>query len=123
MKRLNLDRLSDKELIDRFVLSAKKMGAAVQDSDTRQANCMYHLMRVIDFVLRARGKATRLKLLPLLDDGDRFVRYYAAKKLLGVVPDRARPVIEWTHKYWFDAIAGDAGMTLDNLDSGFYKPD
>jgi len=123
MKRLHLDGLSDDELVDRFTLAAKNMGAAVQDSDTREANRMYHLMRGIDSVLRSRGRVARLKLLPLLDDKDRFVRYYSAKKLLGIVPDRARAVIEWNHKYRFDAIAGDAGMTLENLDSGFYKPD
>jgi hypothetical protein len=47
-------------------------------------------------------------------------------------PNRIIPLAEvllgccrWTThaKVGFDAIAGDAGMTLDNLDSGFYKPD
>ena len=123
MKRLNLNALRDEELIQRFIIAAQAMGASVLDSETRQANRMYDVMRAIDGVLRLRGKNARLKLVPLLDDSNRFVRYYAAKKLLGVVPDRARAVIEWNAKYWFDAIAGDAGMTLDHLDSGFYQPD
>jgi hypothetical protein len=62
-------------------------------------------------------------LLPLLDDRNRFVRYYAAQYLLGLAPERARAVIEWNQKYGFDAIAGDAGMLLRRLDSGQYKPD
>jgi hypothetical protein len=123
MKRLDLNALSDEELIRRFTLAARTMGSSVLDSETRQANRMYNLMRAIDTVLRLRGKNARLKLMPLLDDSDRFVRYYAAKKLLGLVPGRARAVIEWNANYWFDAIAGDAGMTLDDLDAGFYKPD
>jgi hypothetical protein len=65
----------------------------------------------------------RLKLVPLLDDKDRFVRYYTAGKLLGVVPDRARPIIEWNGKYWFDAIAGDARGLLREFDAGEYTPD
>jgi hypothetical protein len=53
----------------------------------------------------------------------RFVRYYAAKKLLALLPNRTRAEIEWNKTYGFDALAGDAGMTLRNLDSGFSKPD
>jgi hypothetical protein len=123
MRRLQLDTCSDDDLIDRFVIAAKAMGVAVQEADVRQANRMYHLMRAIDLLLRSRGKAARLKLSPLLEHKDRFVQYYAARKLLGLLPDHARAVLEWNHKYWFDAIAGDAGMTLHNLDTGFYKPD
>ena len=90
MAQSNLDRLGDDELINRFALAAKQMGAAVLDSETRRANRMYDVMRAIDAVLRLMGMNARLKLLPLLDDPDRFVRYYAVKKLLGLVPDRAR---------------------------------
>src|SRR5260370_42599017 len=99
------------------------MGAAVLDSETREANRMYHYLRAIDSELRLRGRDTRLKLTPLLKDKDRFVRYYAAQKLLGIIPDRTRAILEWNHKYWFDAIAGDAGMLLVALDSGEYEPD
>jgi hypothetical protein len=59
----------------------------------------------------------------LLDEKDRFVRYYAAKKLLALVPDRARSVIAWNAKYGFDAIAGDANGLLRAFDTGEYKPD
>jgi hypothetical protein len=80
-------------------------------------------MDAIDSILRARGVDARNELLPLLEDKDRFVQYFAAKRLLGIAPDRARAIIEWNHKHWFDAIAFDAGMTLSNLDSGVFKPD
>ena len=123
MKKLDFDRMSDEELLNHFIQAAQKMGAAVLDSEVRQANRMYDVLRDIDMVLRLRGEQTRLKLMPLLKHNNRFVRYYAAKKLLGLVPDRARAVIEWNYKYRFDALAGDAGMTLHNLDTGFYKPD
>ena len=123
MSKMNFDRLSDGELVGRFVEAAKKMGAAVLDSQIRKANRMYDVLREIDAVLRSRGEQARLRLLPLFGHDNRFVRYYAAKKLLGLVPDRAREIIEWNHKYWFDALAGDAGMTLHNLDTGVFKPD
>jgi hypothetical protein len=123
MNRSKLGDLSDTELVSRFAAAAKELGATVQDSATPQANSNFRFMEQIDVVLRARGRESRLLLLPLLDNQDRFVRYYAAQYLLGLVPDRARAVIEWNAKYGFDAIAGDAGMTLDHLDTGFYKPD
>jgi len=80
-------------------------------------------MEAIDSVLRRRGVESRIKLVVLLDDKNRFVRYYAAEYLLGLVPDRARAVIEWNAKYGFDAIAGDARGLLRALDTGQYKPD
>src|ERR1700693_4145550 len=66
---------------------------------------------------------SRLRLEALLDHEDRFVRYYAAQKLLGIIPECARSVIEWNYKYWFDAIAGDARGLLRAFDTGAYRPD
>lgn len=122
-KAINLGGVSDHILIERFIVAAKKRGAAVLDSDAREANRMYHYMRAIDLELRSRGKDARLKLEPLLSHKDRFVQYYAAQKLLGLIPDRTRTILEWNYKNGFDALAGDAGMMLHHLDTGFYKPD
>src|SRR5438874_2492016 len=91
----DLNRLTDGELIQRFSNAAKEMGAAVVDSEIAKANLKFEIMWNVDAILRSRGREARLKLLPLLDEKDRFVRYYAAKKLLGLVPDRARAVIAW----------------------------
>ena len=123
MKASTLETLSNNELVTRFAAAAKERGAAVLNSETRRANRMFDQMRAIDSVLRTRGRDARLQLLRLMDDKDRFVRYYSALYLLGMVPERARAIIEWNHKYWFDALAGDAGMTLHNLDTGVFKPD
>lgn len=99
------------------------MGSAVLDSESRRINRAYNLLRAVDLILRARGFTARLKLVRLLDDDDRFVRYYAAAKLLGIMPGRARSIIEWNAKYGFDAIAGDARGLLRAFDTGEYKPD
>jgi len=84
---------------------------------------MFDQMKAIDDVLRARGKDARLALKPLLEHRNRFVRYYAALYLLGMIPEEARPIIEETATKWFDGLSGDAGMLLDAFDSGQYKPD
>lgn len=123
MKQLNLDNLTDRELVEGFVGAAKERGSAVLDSEVRHANRNFHYMRAIEEILRARGLKAREQLLPLLDDKDRFVRYYAAQALLGLAPERARAVIDWNAKYCFDAIAFDARGLLRAFDTGEYKPD
>jgi hypothetical protein len=118
-----LSSLADDELIARFAATAKVVGAAVLNSDVDRTDRAIRRLWAIEAVLRARGPTSRMKLVRLLDDRDRFVRYYAAYHLLALVPERARAIIEWNAKFGFDALAGDAGMTLRNLDTGFYKPD
>jgi sugar lactone lactonase YvrE len=80
-------------------------------------------MQVIDCELRSRGREERMALYPLLSDKNRFIRYYAAKYLLGLAPDHARRVIEEIAKFKFDALCLDAGMCLYALDKGIYRPD
>ncbi len=84
---------------------------------------MFDGMRAIDRALRARGQDARLALAPLLEDRDRFVKYFAAKYLLGLLPRQARAVIEGIANPKFDALSLDAGMCLYALDQGIFKPD
>jgi len=123
MRSLNLTQLSTDTLISRFSDIAKERGAAVLDLNSRRANIFYDQMLAIDNELRARGREVRLRLVPLLRDPDRFVRFYAAEKLLGLVPSESRAVMEWNAKYQADSIAANARGFLRALDAGTYKPD
>jgi hypothetical protein len=80
-------------------------------------------MKAIDTELHSRGLDARLSLGALLDNEDRFVRYYAAIRLLGLLPNKARSVMEWNAKYSADSIAADARGFLGGLDDGSYRPD
>ncbi len=100
-----LQSLPDDELIARFATVAKVVGSGVPNSQIGKTNRAIRRMWSIEDVLRARGRESRMKLVRLLDDSDRFVSYYAAYHLLGVVPERARPIIEWNAKFGFDALA------------------
>jgi hypothetical protein len=84
---------------------------------------MFYYMRQIDTELRSRGLESRKKLVSLLQNKDRFVRYYAAQHTLALAPQHAREAIEWNAKYWFDAIAGDARGFLRSYDNGEFTPD
>jgi len=123
MNRPELSQLTNADLVRRFAEAAKKRGLAVLDNNVRNANRMFQCMDAVDSVLRARGLEARKAALPLLDSEDRFVRYFSAKRLLGIAPSQARAIIEWNYAHGFDAVAFDAGMTLSNLDSGVFKPD
>jgi hypothetical protein len=72
--------------------------------------------------IRGRGREARLKLAPLLHSDSRFVRYYAAQELIGLLPKECRPIIEENTRE-FDAIAGDARGFLRAIDEGTYKPE
>jgi Domain of unknown function (DUF2019) len=122
MRSMQLQELTDNQLVQQFAGLAHDMGVAVLDSETPRFNRLFPRMEAIDRALRSRGRETRMALFPLLEDKDRFVRYYAAKYLLGLVPDRARRVIEDIAKFKFDALSGDAGMCLYALDEGIFKP-
>ncbi len=121
MKKGKLDKLTDPELVAEFTTAAESLGQAIKEFDPGISEA--GRLVAIDAELRTRGTAARLSLLPLLDEKDRVVRYYAAQHLLGIVPERAREVIEDTANCWFDSIAADARITLCRLASGEYKPD
>jgi hypothetical protein len=123
MKKLNLPRLSNDELVERFSAAAKRRGAAVLDLNSRRANALFGQMKAIDDELRARGRNVRLVLAPLLKDSDRVVRFYAAEALLGIVPEASREIMEWDARYEVDSISADARGFLWALDAGTYKPD
>jgi hypothetical protein len=123
MKSAKIETLSDISLVQRFAKLAHQAGSAVMDSEARKANTAIRGMWAIEDVLRSRGIEARQQLAVLLDHDDRFVRYYVAQALLGLVPDRARSIIQWNADNGFDAIAGDARGLLRAFDSGKYKPD
>ncbi|HEV7911755.1 MAG TPA: DUF2019 domain-containing protein [Methylocella sp.] len=69
--------------------------------------------------LRRRGLEARLALLRLYDHPNIQVRLKAAKRTLGVAPEAARKVIQAIYDSKWHPPAGEAGMSLWNLDRGF----
>ncbi len=91
--------------------------------EIRKFNRLFRQMNEVDQELRRRRPEARLALLKLFDHPNMQVRLKAAKRTLGVAPEKARQVIEEIKKsQWFPQ-AGEAGMTLWNLDTRVFKPD
>ncbi len=134
MTQAILSALSTHQLVNRFAeigiaqekaiddLTVQLWDSQGENQDTTEINRLFADMKAIDEELRVRGRDARLMLMTLFDHKNIQVRLSAAKLTLGVAPLEARKVIEDISQSNLFPQAGDAGMTLDNLDSGFFKP-
>ncbi|MGH6823215.1 MAG: DUF2019 domain-containing protein [Methylocella sp.] len=111
------------QLVDRFAEIGIAQYPAVMGGATREFKRLFDQMNAVDTELRARGQDARLALLRLYDHPNVQVRLKAAKRTLGVAPEAARNVIQAIYDSKRYPQAGEAGMTISNLDSGFFKPD
>jgi hypothetical protein len=120
MKSVYLSKYSDDELVERFKSMAHQAGEAVVNwlPAAKKTDQLFAVKRA----LRNRGPEARLKLAPLLKNSDRFVRYYAATELYGLLPQQCRPIVEANTRE-SDAIAGDARGFLRAIDEGSYRPE
>ncbi|HYM17659.1 MAG TPA: DUF2019 domain-containing protein [Micropepsaceae bacterium] len=114
--------MTERALIDRFREVALEEQIALLDSDAGKFRPLYENMQAIDAELRGRGSAARAALLTLLDDDNLRVRYEAAVRCLGIAPARARRVLGEIVASCKMPEAGDAGMTLLNLERGVFAP-
>jgi hypothetical protein len=123
MKPVVLEKLTVDQLVERFVAIGVAQDQALLYDEHKKFNRLFSEMNEVDQELRRRGPEARLALLRLFDHANMQVRLKAAKRTLGVVPEKARQVIEEIKKsQWFPQ-ALEAGMTLWSLDEGIFKPD
>ncbi len=123
MSRMELDTLTDAQLVDRFTTLSLQQYDATEIDDSKTYTKLFHRLHAVDGVLRKRGLDARRALLPLLDHKNAQVRLNAAHELLAIVPEHARATLEALAKFAPGPQRGRAGMALMRLDSGEYKPD
>jgi hypothetical protein len=115
------------QLVDRFaeigIAQDNALWDALGKDENPEFNRLYWEMDAIDKELRRRGRDARLALTRLYTHRNTQVRLKAAVRTLGVAPVEARQVIEQISQSGLYPQAGDAGMTLVNLDRGIFKPD
>jgi hypothetical protein len=80
-------------------------------------------MFAVTHELKRREPDAGLALTKLLDHPNFQVRLQAAKATLAVAPDAARKVIEAISESSRFPQAGDAGMWLEALADGIFKPE
>ncbi|MGH6736206.1 MAG: DUF2019 domain-containing protein [Methyloceanibacter sp.] len=110
------------QLIERFVQIALAQDDAILDDRYSEFNRLYDRMLDVDRELRARGIEARLELLRLYDHPNIQVRLKAATSTLGVAPKEGRRLLESIAASQHYPQAADAGMLVDGLDDGTFRP-
>jgi len=118
----NLMALTANALVDRFAEICLAQDEALLYSNIAKFNRLYEKMAAIRDELKSRPGDQRTTLTALLSHENAQVRLQAARATLAVAPEAALNVIKAIASGRKFPQAGDAGMTLDNLERGIFKP-
>jgi Domain of unknown function (DUF2019) len=122
MKRNNLQAMSVDQLVELFAEIARDQDRAIARDDNAKYTRLFWQMEAVEGELKGRDGDQRRVLLRLYDDSNAQVRLAAAKATLAVVPDAARRLLRAIADSHDNPQAGDAGMSLVNLERGIFKP-
>jgi acetolactate synthase small subunit len=122
MKRTNLRDTSVDQLVERFIVITLDQDKAIAVDDTAKYNRLFEKMEAVKHELKAREGDQRRALLRLYDHPNIQVRLKAVTATLAVAPERARRMLEIIAESREYPQAGDAGMTIDALNRGIFKP-
>ncbi|SRR5579875_2808155 len=122
-RAVDLSKMTIDQLVDRFAEIGVAQDDALWGSKYARFKRLFEQMNEVDLELRSRGAEARRALLRLYNHRNIQVRLKAAKRTLAVAPIEARRLIEDISRSGFYPQAGEAGMTLSNLDEGIFKPD
>jgi hypothetical protein len=122
MKRSNLESMSVDQLVARFVEIALAQDVAILEDESADYRRLYRQMDEVDDELGARGREARLELLRLYEHENMQVRLKAAVRTLAIAPARARLALEAISASQHHPQALDAGMLIQGLDEGTFKP-
>jgi len=122
MKRIKLQEMTTDQLVARFTVIAIDQDKAIRRSEHAKFNRLFDEMVAIEHELKVRQDDQRSQLLRLYDHPVAQVRLNAVKSTLALAPEAGRRTLEAIAESREYPQAGDAGMTLDSLDRGIFKP-
>jgi hypothetical protein len=122
MRRDKLHEMTPRELADRFVEIAVEQDRALLYSEISKYNRLYDQLMAVQAELKSRSGDQRRVLLPLYQHPNWQVRLMAAHATRAIAPEAGRQMLETIANSRHFPQAGDAGMSLENLDRGIYKP-
>jgi len=122
VKRVNLKELTVEQLVERFVAIGFAQEQADLYDDIGEFNRLFKKMQDVVGELRSREGDQRSALLTLYDHPNLQVRLKAVKNSLALAPQEGRRVLQAIADSQRQPQAGEAGMSLDNLDEGIFKP-
>jgi hypothetical protein len=110
------------ELVERFISITLQQSEALLMDELATFNRLFRDMEAVKEELKSRPGDQRRALLRLYDHPNAQVRLKAAKATLAVAPMAARRLLEAIAASLEYPQAGEAGMSLYNLDTGVFKP-
>jgi uncharacterized protein DUF2019 len=110
------------ELIQRFAAIAIEQDRALLYSEIAKYNRLYDQLKAVEDELKGRSNDQRRALLHLYEHPNWQVRLMAAHATLAIEPKAGRGMLESIAASKHFPQAGDAGMSLSNLDRGIYRP-
>lgn len=122
MKQNSLEEMTESQLVERFTAIALAQDQAMLRGQYAEFNRLFDQMETVEQELKAREGDQRLQLLALYEHPNAQVRLKAAKATLAVTPESARRMLGTIAASREYPQAGEAGMSLVNLDRGIFRP-
>jgi len=122
MKRVKLQNLSVEQLVQLFADLSVQQDMAMMAMLQGKINRLFWKIEAVENELKARPGDQRSALLSLYDHKNMQVRLTSARATLALEPKLARAQLAAIAASGWQPQAGDAGMSLWNLDRGVYKP-
>ena len=122
MKPIELSDMTTQDLVERFAQIVVAQDQALLAGEHSKFNHLFRQMMDVANELKGREGDQRRLLLQLFDFPNMQVRLQAAKLTLAVAPVEARRLLQTIADSNWMPQAGDAGMSLSNLDRGVFKP-
>jgi cytochrome c oxidase assembly protein Cox11 len=122
MKDSEYKKMTAAELVQKFAAIAAVQNDALLGEDQAEVNRLFWHLMAIQEELKARAGDQRTALMPLYESPNMQVRLKAAKATLAVAPTAAREQLKAIEASHVQPQAGEAGMSLWNLDRGVFNP-
>jgi Domain of unknown function (DUF2019) len=122
MKRSKHEDMTVDQLVQRFTAIGVEQDKALLRRQHANFNRLFDEMVAIEEELKVRQGDQRRELLRLYEHPNAQVRLNAVKATLAVAPEFARRTLEMIADSREYPQAGDAGMTIDSLERGIFKP-
>jgi ParB-like chromosome segregation protein Spo0J len=123
MTSITLTKMTVAQLVARFADTAIAQDEALLGNEIERFNRLFQNMQAIVQELKSRPGDQRRALVSLYAHTNMQVRLKAAKNSLAVAPAAARQLLEEISTSQWQPQAGEAGMSLWNLDRGVFKPE
>ena len=121
MTPTKLADMTVEQLVQRFTAVALEQDQALLMHEYAKFNRLFDEMEAVESELKARNGDQRRALLRLYDHSNTQVRLKAVKATLAVAPETARRMLKTIAESREYPQAGEAGMSLVNLERGIFK--